>query len=124
MRRRAFGSALAVALCSAAALVAQDKGDTGIIKVNVSRSIKSIAYKPGTFHPHRFSRHPLHPYAVGEANVKNQSGSTTIDAKFSKLNFPSTFGPEFLTYVLWAITPEERANNLGELSCSAGGTPR
>ncbi|MBP7866804.1 MAG: OmpA family protein [Acidobacteria bacterium] len=120
MRRRAFGSALAVALCFAAALVAQDKGDTGIIKVNVSRSIKSIAYKPGTSTRIDFRGTPLHPYAVGEANVKNQSGSTTIDAKFSKLNFPSTFGPEFLTYVLWAITPEGRANNLGELVLSGG----
>ena len=36
-------------------------------------------------------------------------------AAFDELGAPSKFGSEYLTYVLWAITPEGRANNLGEL---------
>jgi outer membrane protein OmpA-like peptidoglycan-associated protein len=38
-----------------------------------------------------------------------------IEAKFDKLESPTQFGPEYLTYVLWAITPEGRATNLGEV---------
>jgi hypothetical protein len=38
-----------------------------------------------------------------------------IEAKFDDLEAPQEFGPQFLTYVLWAITPDGRANNLGEV---------
>ena len=33
----------------------------------------------------------------------------------------STFGPEFLTYVLWAITPDGHASNLGEVVVDSDG---
>ena len=39
----------------------------------------------------------------------------TIDAKFEGLVPANSFGPEYLTYVLWAITPEGRPVNLGEI---------
>jgi outer membrane protein OmpA-like peptidoglycan-associated protein len=60
----------------------------------------------------------LMPQARGEARVDSRTGSTKIDTHVERLQSPSTFGPEFLTYVLWAITPEGRAMNLGELSLS------
>ena len=58
---------------------------------------------------------PLMPLALGEAKVKGKNGYIDIDAKFDKLGSPAQFGPEYLTYVLWAITPEGRATSLGEV---------
>ena len=58
--------------------------------------------------------------AIGSAEVKSKAGATEIDAKFKNLPAPSRFGPEFLTYVLWAISPEGRPTNLGELIVKNG----
>ncbi len=57
----------------------------------------------------------LLPQSKGRAEVKSQKGYTDIDAKFEDMDSPSRFGPEYLTYVLWAVTPEGRAMNLGEV---------
>ncbi len=57
----------------------------------------------------------LLPKAGGMAIVESKSGGTDIDAKFDHLAEPVRFGPEYLTYVLWAITPEGKAQNLGEV---------
>ena len=51
----------------------------------------------------------------GEAKVEAKKTTFEIDAKFSGLDDPVKFGFEYLTYVLWAISPEGRAINLGEL---------
>jgi len=53
--------------------------------------------------------------ARGEAEVKSKRGSIAIEAEFSNLDKPTSFGSEYLTYVLWAISPEGRAVNLGEV---------
>ena len=53
--------------------------------------------------------------AKGEATVESKRGHTEIDAKFERLPAPSRFGPEFLTYVLWAVSPEGAPHNLGEV---------
>ena len=55
------------------------------------------------------------PSANGEAEVNSRRGSIQIDAEFADLREPTTFGTEYLTYVLWAISPEGRAVNLGEV---------
>jgi outer membrane protein OmpA-like peptidoglycan-associated protein len=57
----------------------------------------------------------LMPLSVGKATVQGKKGYIDIDAKFDRLESPTQFGPEYLTYVLWAITPEGRATNLGEV---------
>ena len=57
----------------------------------------------------------LMPLATGEATVRGKKGYIDVEAKFDKLGAPSQFGPEYMTYVLWAITPEGRATNLGEV---------
>lgn len=56
----------------------------------------------------------LLPSGEGEAWIENKEGYVQISAKVDKLMPASSYGPEFLTYVLWAITPEGRAANLGE----------
>ena len=46
--------------------------------------------------------------ALSEAEVASQMGSTKIETRLEKMSPPSQFGPEYMTYVLWAITPEGR----------------
>ena len=57
----------------------------------------------------------LLPKASGQAKVQSERGRITIDASFKGLTPANGFGPEYLTYVLWAITPDGRATNLGEI---------
>ena len=57
----------------------------------------------------------LLPLAHGSAKVAGEQGYMKIEARFEKLEPASRFGREYLTYVLWAITPEGRAVNLGEI---------
>ena len=57
----------------------------------------------------------LLPLAKGEAKVTSERGGIHIEAKFQGLTPANGFGPEYLTYVLWAITPDGRPNNLGEV---------
>jgi outer membrane protein OmpA-like peptidoglycan-associated protein len=82
----------------------------------VSRSVPAVNYQ------HRsgaskldFAGTDLTPSANGEAKVNSKRGSIEIEAEFGDLQTPTTFGSEYLTYVLWAISPEGRAVNLGEV---------
>jgi len=62
----------------------------------------------------------LLPQAQGRAKVKSKAGATEIAAKFENLSSPTQFGLEYLTYVLWAISPDGRPTNLGELIVKNG----
>jgi outer membrane protein OmpA-like peptidoglycan-associated protein len=62
-----------------------------------------------------FQGTPLLPNAKGDAKVTSERGGITIEAKFSGLTPANGFGKEYLTYVLWAISPDGRAQNLGEV---------
>lgn len=53
--------------------------------------------------------------ASGEAKISGAAGVMSIEAKFVGLEPASKYGPEYLTYVLWAISPEGRPSNLGEV---------
>ena len=57
----------------------------------------------------------LLPRAKGRAKVETKRGFSDIDAHFADLEPATRFGPEYLTYVMWAITPDGRASNLGEV---------
>jgi outer membrane protein OmpA-like peptidoglycan-associated protein len=82
----------------------------------ISRSVQAVNYE------HRsgsskldFAGTSLMPVASGQARVNSKRGSISIDAEFGNLQRPTSFGNEYLTYVLWAISPEGRAVNLGEV---------
>lgn len=62
-----------------------------------------------------FQGTPLAPEAKGHAEVNSRNGFLEVKADMQKLQQASRFGPEYMTYVLWAITPEGRPNNLGEV---------
>jgi len=57
----------------------------------------------------------LLPNAKGDAKVQSERGGITINARFDGLPAANGFGPEYLTYVLWAISSDGRPNNLGEV---------
>ena len=57
----------------------------------------------------------LMPRARGEIDVSGKKGYIEITGEFDRIGPPTQFGPEYPTYVMWAITPEGRATNLGEL---------
>jgi outer membrane protein OmpA-like peptidoglycan-associated protein len=82
----------------------------------VGRTTPAVNYRPRSGDTKiDFEGTPLMPMATGNAVVSGEKGYMHIDARFDKLAPPSQFGREYLTYVLWAITPEGRATNLGEV---------
>jgi len=118
---------LAIGITLSASVVAQTNSQTTIVvepmahtptfRVNVvSRSVEAVNYR------HRsgstkldFAGTSLMLSANGEAKVNSKKGSIEIEAEFGNLDRPTVFGNEYLTYVLWAISPEGRAVNLGEV---------
>jgi outer membrane protein OmpA-like peptidoglycan-associated protein len=98
--------------------VPADSGNpTPTYRINVvSRTTRAVSYK------HRsgatkinFQGTDLMPAAAGEAKVESKRGTLAIEVEFSGLDKPTTFGNEYLTYVLWAISPEGRPVNIGEV---------
>lgn len=97
-------------------------GSAPIYRVTVvARTTKAINYN------HRsgstmidFRGTALMPEARGEAKVESKQGVIKIDADMRKLDPATKFGPEYLTYVMWAITPEGRATNVGEVLLNGG----
>jgi outer membrane protein OmpA-like peptidoglycan-associated protein len=82
----------------------------------VQRDLDAVNYlhRSGATHI-AFEGTALLPKAKGEAKVQSERGGITIDAKFEGLTPANGFGHEYLTYVLWAISPDGRAQNLGEV---------
>ena len=68
----------------------------------------------------KFGGTALMPKAKGQAKVESKQGYTEIEVEFENILPASTFGSSYLTYVLWAITPEGSATNLGELVLNNG----
>jgi outer membrane protein OmpA-like peptidoglycan-associated protein len=110
-------SSSAFAQTNSQTLAAEPVSTTPIFRVTViSRSVQAVNYE------HRsgsskvdFAGTDLMPSANGVAEVNSKRGSIAIEAEFGNLQKPTTFGNEYLTYVLWAISPEGRAVNLGEV---------
>jgi outer membrane protein OmpA-like peptidoglycan-associated protein len=59
--------------------------------------------------------------ASGEAKVEAKPGATTIELSLTGMTQPSTLGAEFLTYVLWVVTPDGRSGNIGEIILNKNG---
>jgi outer membrane protein OmpA-like peptidoglycan-associated protein len=95
---------------------------TFVFQVNVvSRSVEAVNYKYRSGSSKLdFTGTDLMPSAHGEAKVNSKAGSTEIEAEFRDLQAPTIFGTEYLTYVLWSISPEGRAVNLGEVLVGNG----
>jgi outer membrane protein OmpA-like peptidoglycan-associated protein len=86
-------------------------------RVNVvSRTVQAVNYRHrGGATKLDFAGTDLMPAANGEAKVESKKGYIEIEVEFGSLARPTSFGSEYLTYVMWAISPEGRAVNLGEV---------
>ena len=82
----------------------------------VSRTTRAIKYghRSGATKIN-FRGTDLMPGAAGEARVESRRGAMKIEVECSGLDKPTAFGNEYLTYVLWAISPEGRSVNVGEV---------
>jgi len=88
---------------------------------SVSRTTKAVNYRRvGGGTKIDFQGTELMAGANGEAKVQNKGNRVEIDAKFLGLDEATKFGLEYLTYVLWAVSPEGRAVNLGEVVLKSG----
>jgi len=87
---------------------------------SVSRVMKAIHYRQGSNLKIAFQATDLLRGASGEAKVEGKKASITVDAKFQGLEDATKFGLEYLTYVLWAVSPQGRAESLGELVVEHG----
>ena len=82
----------------------------------VSRNVQAVNYKHrGGATKVDFAGTDLMPQANGQAKVESKKGYIEIEVEFGNLQRPTSFGNEYLTYILWAISPEGRAVNLGEV---------
>jgi outer membrane protein OmpA-like peptidoglycan-associated protein len=98
-------------------VVLDRSGATPVYRVTVvQRTTKAINYR------HRsgstevdFRGTELMPQAKGQIEVNSKQGRIEIKTRMDKLTPATQFGPEFLTYVLWAVTPEGRPKSLGEV---------
>jgi outer membrane protein OmpA-like peptidoglycan-associated protein len=113
--------AVVMALGASAQAQTQTPADSGnptpTYRINVvSRTTRAVSYR------HRsgatkinFQGTDLMPGAAGEAKVESKRGALEIEVEFSGLDRPTSFGNEYLTYVFWAISPEGRPVNIGEV---------
>jgi outer membrane protein OmpA-like peptidoglycan-associated protein len=93
-----------------------------VVTIRVARTIKSVTYRPNSGQTTiGMQGTALIPLAKGELRVQNKQGVTYIEGSISKLEPASKFGGAYLTYVLWAITPEGSVNNLGEVIVNGTG---
>jgi outer membrane protein OmpA-like peptidoglycan-associated protein len=100
-----------------AEVVVTPNGNIFFFKVKaVQRDIDAVNYLHRSGETHiNFVGTELLPGGKGEAEVKSERGGITIHASFKGITPANGFGPEYLTYVLWAISPDGRPQNLGEV---------
>ena len=104
-------------LAQAQTTASDEHNQMATYSVNVaSRTTRAVKYA------HRsgstkidFQGTDLMPGASGDAKVESKRGTMQIEVEFQGLDKPTSFGTEYLTYVMWAISPEGRSANLGEV---------
>jgi outer membrane protein OmpA-like peptidoglycan-associated protein len=111
---------LALAAASVAAAQMQNvapipKPQPGAAPASVAHQMKAINYRNASSSKIDMQGTPLMPSAGGEAKVQSRTGRVEVEIKLSNLEPANKFGMEYLTYVLWAVSPQGRAVNLGEL---------
>ena len=113
---------LCVAVCTASAQSDQQSPRTEPASDLTTRSVKAIGYKVnGGSTKVDLTPTDLMPQAIGEAKVEAKTGATNIEVSLKNMQQPSKLGAEFLTYVLWAVTPDGRAGNTGEIVINKNG---
>ena len=108
-------------LAYAGSAAAQDTSkvpDSSVVK----KSIKSVGYEVGGGATKvALLAAAAAPNATGEAKVEAKKTGTDIEVKVKGMPQPTTLGAEFLTYVLWSVTPDGSTTNLGEIPIDKNG---
>jgi outer membrane protein OmpA-like peptidoglycan-associated protein len=86
----------------------------------VSRSTEAVDYRHKGSTKVNIRGTDLSPEVRGEAKVEGKAGGVGIEASVEHVRPANSFGLAYLTYVLWAITPQGRPRNLGELILKDG----
>ena len=88
----------------------------------VSKSVKAIGYRVGGGSTKvDLQGTDLMPEAIGEIRVEAKTGATSITVAIKGMSQTSKLGAEFLTYVLWVVTPDGRTGNTGEVLINKNG---
>jgi outer membrane protein OmpA-like peptidoglycan-associated protein len=120
LAKHAVAVLMSLGVCSLPTLAWQNSAvstdqDSGFHMRVVTRSTQAIDYRRKGNTKVNLKGTDLMPAATGEARVESKSGRIQVDAELSHVKPANSFGLAYLTYVLWAITPEGRPHNLGEL---------
>ncbi len=111
-----------IVLCSSwLAAAAQDQQQQIPASNLVVRQVTAIGYPVGKTTKVDLKPTDLMPQGDGDAKVQARAGATRVDVEIKNMAQPTTFGTEFLTYVVWAVSPEGRSNNLGEILIDKNG---
>ncbi len=87
-----------------------------------TKSVKAIGYRVGGGGTTvDLKGTELMSSAIGEAKVEAKTGATTVEVTITGMKQPSSLSAEFLTYVLWVVTPDGRAGNVGEIPITKNG---
>ena len=82
---------------------------------------KAVSYQMGSTSRVDLRPGALSPQASGEAKVQAKQGVTNIEVSVVNMAEPTKFGAEFLTYVVWVVSPDGRASNVGEMTLDNSG---
>ena len=97
----------------------QVERDVPVLSEELTGRLDGFSYREGPESELEFRGTAIALGAAGEAEIEFQEGRARVDVSVEDLPAPSTFGP-FSTYVLWAVTADGNANNLGSIEVSNG----
>jgi outer membrane protein OmpA-like peptidoglycan-associated protein len=93
----------------------RDSDSDSLINIHVSRTTETVNYRDNSSTKIDFQGTALMARAQGKAEVEAKHGRVAIKGEFEYLEPASSFGSAYMTYVLWAISPQGSPNNLGEI---------
>ncbi len=113
---------IVIALCMSAGVASAKPQQEASPSQLVSKSTTAIGYRVGGGSTKVDLRAAsAAPQASGEAKVEAKKGITNIEASVRGLDSPSKLGTEFLTYVLWVVSPDGSSSNVGEVLVNNSG---
>ncbi len=118
--RFALRLAAALAITLPMSLAAQQlERDVGVVSEDVEGRLEGYSYKEGPVSTLEFHGTAIALGAEGEGEVEFQDGRARVEITVRKMPDPAKLGP-FSTYVLWAVTADGRANNIGSIETENG----
>jgi len=93
--------------------------DVGVVSEDVEGRLEGYSYQEGPVSTLEFHGTAIALGATGEGEVEFQDGRARVEITVRKMPQPAKLGP-FSTYVLWAVTADGRANNIGSIETVDG----